>query len=134
MSVPQPIPLTLDQIRVPRKAKIWDWFAFLLKKKIRFQVQGNSMLPLLVEGDEVFVRPQYKNKSQIQIGDLVVIQHPYRTDLILIKYVASIQAQGAIYVLGTNLKESTDSRSFGWIAPHLIRGCIWSRFKPDSLS
>ena len=132
MSIPKPTPLTLDQIRVPKEARIWDWLAFLFKKRTRFQVQGNSMLPLLNEGDEVFVCPQKKTKYSIQVGDLVVIQHPYRNDLMLIKYVASIQAQGTIYVLGTNLKESTDSRTFGWIAPHLIHGCIWSRFKPDS--
>lgn len=134
MSFPKPIPLPLDQIRVPKKARVWDWLAFLLKKRIRFRVQGNSMHPLLIEGDEVFVCPQRNTKSVIKTGDLVVVRHPYRTDVILIKYVASIREQGAIYVLGTNLNESTDSRTFGWIEPHLIYGCVWSRFQPDSLN
>jgi nickel-type superoxide dismutase maturation protease len=130
----KPLPLSLDQIKTPKESNLWDWIALLLKRRLRFNVHGNSMLPLLYNGDDIFVYPKRFEKKELKIGDLIVIRHPYRTDLILIKYVASIQEQGDVYVLGINLKESTDSRSFGWIPPSLIYGCIQSRFKSNQIN
>ena len=83
------------------------------------------MLPFLDQGDEVFVVPQKVPRR----GEYIVFRHPYRTDVVLIKYVAFINEEGDIYVLGTNLEESTDSRCFGWIPSHLIYGRIHSRFR-----
>ena len=86
------------------------------------------MLPLLKPNDLVLVVPG----STVSIGDLIVLRHPYKTDVILIKYVAFINERGAVYVLGSNLEESTDSRIFGWIHPKLIFGCIQSRIRAKS--
>ena len=61
------------------------------------------MLPLLDQGDEVFVDARKKATK----GDVIVLRHPYRIDIVLVKYVAFINEHGAVYVLGVNLVKST---------------------------
>ena len=121
-----PVPMKLAELHPIRETVLWGWVTAILGYRLRFQVRGTSMRPLLHHDDEVFVDPRKKTAR----GDTVVLRHPYRTDVILIKYVASINESGAVYVLGTNLAESTDSRGFGWVSPHLIYGCVRSRFRP----
>lgn len=123
---PSPAPLKLNELHTIQDVGCWEWILFLLRRRLRFQVRGRSMLPLLDQGDEVFVDARKKATK----GDVIVLRHPYRIDVVLIKYVAFINESGAVYVLGTNLAESTDSRGFGWVEPHQIYGCVHSRFRP----
>lgn len=82
------------------------------------------MLPLLNDGSDVLVKPV----DRVYEGDLIVSRHPYKTDVILVKYVAEIRADGALYVLGTSLQNSTDSRHFGYLPFHLVYGKVMSKF------
>ena len=84
------------------------------------------MLPLLEPQDLVLVIPG----SKVSVGDLIVLRHPFKLDVTLTKYVAFVRENGAVYVLGVNLQESTDSRTIGWILPKLVLGRIQSRIKP----
>jgi nickel-type superoxide dismutase maturation protease len=86
------------------------------------------MLPLLQPGDELLVNCRTYKRSHPQVGDLVVLQHPDRANLQIIKRVVSVKKDGSCYVLGDNLVESTDSRAFGFVSPELILGKITSRF------
>ena len=121
-----PVPLSSDDLVEIKETGLWGIAMLLLGRRIRFRVQGRSMLPLLEPQDLVLVIPG----STVSVGDLIVLRHPFKLDVILIKYVAFINEHGSVYVLGANLQESTDSRTIGWILPKLIFGRICSRIKP----
>ena len=121
-----PAPLPVYDVAKIKETGLWEIIALLLKRRLRFRVQGLSMLPLLEPKDLVLVSPV----KQVSVGDIIVLRHPFKTDVTLIKYVAFVNDQGAVYVLGTNLKESTDSRTLGWISHKLIYGRVQSRIRP----
>jgi len=55
-----------------------------------------------------------------------VFFHPNRPDLLEVKRLVSKGSEGW-WVEGDNREVSTDSRSFGAIAPELVRAKIWRR-------
>lgn len=115
----------MSQIRSSNAIDILLW---LLRQRQRFRVEGMSMLPLFHPGDEVLVDRRAYRRSLPSINDVVAIQSGERPDLLLIKRVISIRQNGACFVQGDNLSESTDSRVFGWVQPQLILGRVTSRF------
>ncbi len=101
----------------------WEFLLWLLRRRRRFRVNNNSMLPLLKPGDEVLMAP-----GAVPVpGDIVVAQHPLRRDVRLIKRVESI-VEGRYVLKGDNPAESTDSRSFGPVTAEHIMGRVTSRF------
>lgn len=86
------------------------------------------MAPLLEPGDEVLVDACAYRQTPPRPGDLVVAQHPYRADLLLIKRVARVRGNGYCTLEGDNPSESTDSRAFGSLPPECILGRVTSRF------
>ena len=86
------------------------------------------MLPLLQPGDEVLVNPRAYHTVSPSPNDLVVAQHPHNPNLRLIKRVTAVLGDGACFVTGDNPKASTDSRTFGAIAPQQILGKVICRF------
>ena len=97
---------------------------WLTGRRLRFRVSGCSMQPLLNPDDEVLVRSQLS----YNIGDIVLAQHPFRSDVRVIKQVSSFDAAGHAFLEGTNPGESTDSRTLGHFAPNLLIGRVTSRF------
>ena len=81
-------------------------------RRSRFLVQGNSMYPTLFDGLSVL----YHNKATIHVGDIILFHHPQKEDLVLIKRCTNVK-DDLFWAEGDNPKESTDSRSFGWV-PH----------------
>lgn len=105
-----------------------EFLLWLLRKRKRFRVVGNSMLPLLKPGEEVLIDPAINQTQPPQIGDLVVAQHPRDKNLQLIKRVSSISEEGRFFLIGDNLEESTDSRNFGSVGLEKIVGRVTCRF------
>ncbi|MDJ0714586.1 MAG: nickel-type superoxide dismutase maturation protease [Prochloraceae cyanobacterium] len=106
----------------------WELLLWLLGFRFRFRVKGLSMAPLLKPGDELLVDPNaYRQKLPFP-GDIVVAKHPYRSDLLLVKRVASVLKDGNCFLIGNNSSESTDSRSFGSVSPEHIIGRVCCRF------
>ena len=87
----------------------------------RFKVSGNSMLPLLRQGDFIFSQKSHS----LKLGDIVVTKHPFKKEMVLIKRIEKISAEG-YYLLGLNLAESTDSRNLGLFKKEAIFGKVVS--------
>jgi nickel-type superoxide dismutase maturation protease len=86
-----------------------------------YQVSGNSMYPLLRDGQEVQVQPA----DDYQVGDIVVARHPIQSDLTIVKRIDEISSDGRFRLRGSNSEESTDH--FGLISPNKIIGKIFDK-------
>lgn len=75
------------------------------------------MLPILKSGQDVLVWCWF---FKLKVGDLVVFKKNGKE---MIKRSQKVNDR-SIYVIGNNLKESTDSRSFGWIEKSKIIGKV----------
>ena len=91
-------------------------------------VAGGSMAPTLRAGDWVLVR----RSSRVDVGDVVVLEHPHRPGLLMVKRVAEVRADG-YYLLGDAPDASTDSRHFGAVrevfGPVVWRVRPWGRVR-----
>ena len=87
-------------------------------------VSGISMEPILESGDVVFYK-DFKNRSTISIGDIVIFNHPTK-NIKLIKKISSIKGEG-LEVSGENSNFSDDSNYFGLINKDSVVGIVTSR-------
>lgn len=101
---------------------------WLLRKRKRFRVTGNSMLPLLKPGEEVLIDPNIYQKQRPEVGDIVIAQHPTQKNLQIIKRVVTVQENNTCLLLGDNPPASTDSRQFGEVPLSLLQGRVTCRF------
>ncbi len=97
-----------------------DQILLILRRRIAFSVDGESMSPVLKSGDKVLVDP----RASIVIGDIVLAHHPYKQGTRMIKRVAEITTTGEYFLTGDNANESTDSRSFGKLRSTDILGKV----------
>jgi nickel-type superoxide dismutase maturation protease len=108
-----------------------EFLLWMIRRRFRYRVTGNSMLPLLQPGDEVLVdRRAYRSMRPLP-GDLVVARHPFQKGVRLIKQVVAVDDAGRCQLEGTNplgVIESSDSRGFGRLPPEKIIGRVTSRF------
>lgn len=92
----------------------------------RFKVNGNSMIPTFKEGQYLLVSSWFKN---IKVGDVVVLDQS-KLEKKVVKRVAKIK-NDQYFVVGDNQRESSDSRSFGWVKKEDVLGKVIfsARFK-----
>lgn len=83
------------------------------------------MLPTLKDGDKVLVKP----KGNIRIGDVVLVEHPYKISVKIVKRVSGIEVDGRLALSGDNPSTSTDSRTFGTVSLESIIGKVTSKLK-----
>lgn len=81
------------------------------------------MSPTLNSGDAVLV----DTRANINVGDIVLADHPYKSSVTILKRVAEISADGRISLTGDNQAESTDSRTFGPVSIKSIIGRVECR-------
>lgn len=89
------------------------------------RIIGPSMAPALRNGEVYLAR----RGARVRVGDVVVLRHPQRPELLTVKRVARGEA-GGWWVEGDNPRESTDSREFGLVAPTAVVGRIVVRLAP----
>ncbi len=99
---------------------------WVLGKRWRFHVTGNSMLPTIKSGEDVLVIP-VSSATQLSPNDIVVCFHPFKTDIRMVKRIRETFYDGGCYVISDNENEGTDSRSFGVVDRSLIVGKVTSR-------
>ena len=104
-----------------------DWLLWLLRRRWRFRVSGESMSPLLRAGDEVLVNPRAYRHDPPHPGDIVVAHHPYQSSIRLIKRVTKLLNGDRCVLEGDNPFHSTDTRSFGPVRLDQIIGRVTSR-------
>lgn len=100
--------------------------ALALGRRRLHRVRGHSMAPGLREGDLVVLDPRAFHHRAPRPGEVVVVRHPYR-GVHLVKRVATVGNDGRIRVVGDAADESTDSRTFGAIAPDRVLGRVTHR-------
>ena len=113
-----------------REHRLKSLALWLLGRRRRVRVSGDSMTPLLRDGEGVFVDPGAYRDGPPGVGDVVLSAHPYRSDNQLIKSVREVGADGTVFLIGDNRSASTDSRSFGPVPSNHIRGRVVSRLSP----
>ncbi|GGZ85016.1 hypothetical protein GCM10010329_00630 [Streptomyces spiroverticillatus] len=90
------------------------------------EVTGLSMVPTLRHRDQVLVHWG----AVVRVGDVVVLRHPLRQDLLVVKRVVE-RREGGWWVLGDNQDEEvSDSRAFGVVPPALVLGRVRARYRP----
>jgi nickel-type superoxide dismutase maturation protease len=88
------------------------------------RVVGPSMEPAVRNGQWWVVR----KGAKLRQGDVVLVQHPKRSDLSVVKRLSHREGDGW-WVLGDNPSESDDSREFGVVADELILGRLLWRYR-----
>ena len=103
-----------------------------------YEIAGNSMLPSLSPGDYVIVDRGAYRSTPPRPGQIALAQDPRDPRRALVKRVGWIDPDGRIWLLGDQPDESTDSLSFGPVAPDLIIGRVrwryWGSTGPGRLS
>jgi nickel-type superoxide dismutase maturation protease len=89
-------------------------------RQLTFRVEGNSMNPLLRDGDEILLEPA----GSYKVGDVVVATHPIQTDLTIVKRIIAIE-DGRFRLMGDNPRESSDH--FGLVDHSKIIGKFVSK-------
>jgi nickel-type superoxide dismutase maturation protease len=105
-------------------AGLFEKAAYFLGWREIFIIKGDSMLPTLRQGDLVFINPSVKPK----IGDIVLFRHPFKQSVKAVKRLARITADGRYFLVGDNILESSDSRSFGAISVKDVLGVAACRY------
>ena len=87
-------------------------------------IAGPSMEPALRSGDWWLVR----TVGRIRPGDVVLLRHPNRPDLLVVKRVLREEPDGW-WVEGDNAEWSDDSRGFGVVTRDRVIGCLLLRYR-----
>ena len=81
------------------------------------------MTPTFVSGEKVLAISYHFLFKKPRVGEIVIVKLSKERKSFL-KRIVKIK-QNTYFVLGDNKKESTDSRSFGWIKKESIKGKVF---------
>jgi nickel-type superoxide dismutase maturation protease len=94
----------------------------------RVAVSGDSMSPLLDDGDHLVCR-RLRSGSAVSVGDVVVVEQPDRLGFLLVKR-AVRRVPGGWWVEGDNAAASDDSRTFGAVPDDQVLALALARYSP----
>ncbi|MDQ6839929.1 MAG: S26 family signal peptidase [Actinomycetota bacterium] len=96
---------------------------------LRVVVVGASMAPTFEEGNHLVVW----RWARWGEGSIVALPDPRSPQRMLVKRVHRL-GPGGVDVRGDNTESSTDSRTFGLVAPDLIAGRVIYRYRPTEVA
>ncbi len=115
--------LRLVRENISKKSILISLLFLVIGLRKHCRVFGDSMLPSLYPGDLLIYKPfNYKNCT-LKEGYLIIVKHPRKKELLLVKRIFSIKPNG-IELRGDNSSESIDSREFGLINYKQIKGIV----------
>lgn len=109
------IRLSTSQLRALREIAAW-----LIGRRRRIRVAGDSMLPTLEAGQFVLV----DRETMPDVTELAVAAHPTEQDVLVIKRVGEIHEDGTFYLVSDNADAGTDSRTWGPIPAESVVGSV----------
>jgi nickel-type superoxide dismutase maturation protease len=113
------------QSNLPESSNL-ELLLWILGRRKRFRVSGDSMLPLLHPREVILIDRSAYRRSSPKIGDIVVAIYPGRSNFKIVKRIVAVEEKR--YILqGDNLQASTDSRTFGSVNQQQIWGKVTSR-------
>jgi len=107
----------------PPEPTLKEWLYTLIGLRQRMKITGQSMHPTLKQNDLVLIKT-YKNTPP-QTNDIIVLWHPTKTNLKIIKRLHHTTPEGNYFVLSDN-NQGQDSRHYGPINPKLLIGKVTS--------
>ncbi len=112
-------------------APLLAYFMLLLPRWQRCRVNGRSMEPTLGHGTIVLVDTAAYKKALPQVGDVVLVRHPFQPPNKMIKRITAVSEDGGYFLQGDNPDSlaSTDSRSFGHVRYSHLLGKITRQFR-----
>ena len=83
---------------------------------MQFTIKGLSMYPTYRDGESINLK-KFSSNHKINIGDVVVFNHPLRKNFNLLKRVKKLVGKDKLFVEGDNIDflSSEDSHNFGLI-------------------
>ncbi|MEI8262997.1 MAG: S26 family signal peptidase [Actinomycetes bacterium] len=93
---------------------------------LRCEVDGQSMIPVLLPGDRVLLRRR-RPMGTLRVGMIVGFIDPRGDERLLLKRISSLQGT-EVTVVGENLAASTDSRTFGPLEQRDIEWVLVRRY------
>lgn len=101
-------------------ASSWDCLQLVFGRRSGITIEGDSMLPTLKTGDRVLI----DKNSAINVGDIIVANHPFKSSVKIVKRLAAIESDGRLFLSGDNPNESSDSRAFGSVIRSNVIGKV----------
>ena len=85
------------------------------------RIQGDSMWPTFRDGDVLTFTQQ--NLSSLAVSDVVLVAHPLKPEVRMVKRVLRIEANGDLFLVGDNPDPlaSEDSHNFGPVPCRLVQ-------------
>ena len=105
-------------------AELINLALWLIGRRHRYRIVGRSMYPTLSPGDKVWVDLRAYTGARPREGEIVLVRHPYRANLQMVKRVMRVWSDGRCIVSGDNAEESTDSRTFGAVPKAYVLGRV----------
>ena len=97
---------------------------------VRVRISGDSMWPTYPDGTEFDLLSARTN--QLTVGDVVLVNHPFHSNLQIVKRIQSID-DGLVFLVGDNPDPtaSEDSHNFGSVSLDAIQGVCVPREEHD---
>ena len=111
-----------------RRRSLGQLLLWALRRRMRIRIRGSSMEPTFLDSDEVLVDCRAFARRSPKIGEVVLMRHPFKGNVTMVKRIARRVGENRYFVMGDNADESTDSRSFGPVTADLLMGPVTAHF------
>jgi nickel-type superoxide dismutase maturation protease len=98
----------------------------------RVAVEGHSMQPTLLAGDWLLVDPGAYRRRTPRVGELCVARDPRNRDRVVVKRVATVDADGGLILVGDHPGHAGDEERIGKVDQAALLGRPWFRYWPMS--